>query len=342
MIGTAIVVAAAVVFTGAQPQLAHVGPDVFVVFGRPESIQIARSTDAAETFGSPVALPVAGKMALGRRRGPRVAATRRAVLVSAVIGSRGGGADGDILLYRSTDRGGTWSAPSRINDVAGAAREGMHAMAANASGVVVLAWLDLRERGTRISAAISRDHGATWGANQLVYASPGGSVCECCHPSVAIDERGSVAVMFRNNIDGHRDMFIAQSSAGGAFSPAAKLGTGSWALAACPMDGGGLTLVGGQTAVWRREGEVFLTHGSGPEERLGIGRDPVVAAYGDHRDIVWNDGSSVLLLRGAGEPASIGPGTYPAAVALSDRTVVAVESQGTVSVRAVSRQIARR
>jgi hypothetical protein len=338
MIGSALVLAAAVVFAGVQPQLAQIGPDVFVVFGRPDSIQIARSTDAAETFGSPVALPVSGKMALGRRRGPRVAATPRAVLVSAVIGSRGGGADGDVLLYRSTDHGKTWRAPIPINDVPGAAREGMHAMAANAAGVVVVAWLDLREPGTRIYAAISRDHGATWGRDQLVYASPGGSVCECCHPSVAIHERGSVAVMFRNNIDGHRDMFIAESSAGGTFSPASKLGTGSWALAACPMDGGGLTLVGGQTAVWRREGEVFLTHGSGPEQRLGVGRDPVIAAYGHHRDIVWNDGASVMLLRGTGEPASIGPGTYPAAVALSDRTAVAVESQGTVSVRAVARQ----
>jgi hypothetical protein len=337
VIGSAIVLAASVTFAGAQPQLAAAGSAVFVVFGRPDSIQVARSTDAAETFGPPVALPVSGKMALGRRRGPRVAATRQAVLVSAVIGQRGGGADGDVLLYRSTDLGRSWSIPLAINDVPGAAREGMHAMAASEAGTVVIAWLDLRERGTRVYAAVSRDHGATWARNQLVYTSPSGSVCECCHPSAAVGDRGEIAVMFRNNIDGHRDMFVAESRDGRSFAPAVKLGTGSWALAACPMDGGALTLARGRAAVWRREGDVFLSDGASPERRLGSGRDPVIAAFGAERAIAWNDSASVWLRRSAGEPIAVGPGAYPAIVALADRTVVATESQGSVSIRAIAR-----
>ena len=44
-----------------------------------------------------------------------------------------------------------------MNDVSGAAREGMHGLGANASGLVVVAWLDLREKGTRVYAAVSRD-----------------------------------------------------------------------------------------------------------------------------------------------------------------------------------------
>ena len=337
MIGFAAVVAAAVTFSGTQPQLAAVGSEVFLVFGRPDSIQVARSTDAAETFGKPAALPVSGKMALGRRRGPRVAATRHAVLVSAVIGQRGGGGDGDILLYRSTDHGKTWSVPLPINDVPGAAREGMHAMAANEAGTVVVAWLDLRERGTRIYAAVSRDHGATWSKDQLVYTSPSGSVCECCHPSVAVSDRGAVAIMFRNNVDGLRDMFVAESADGATFAPARKLGTGSWALAACPMDGGGLTLAGSLTTVWRRGDGIFLSSASVAERRLATGRDAVVAAAGSHTDVAWQEGPSVRLLRAAAGAIDVGPGTFPALLAFRDRTIVAAEDKGTVWVRVMQR-----
>jgi hypothetical protein len=337
VIASAAVLAAAVTFAGTQPQLAAAGSEIFVVFGRPDSIQVARSTDGVKTFGQPVALPVPGKMALGKRRGPRVAATRQAVLVSAVIGQRGGGADGDILFYRSIDHGKTWSVPVPINDVTGAAREGMHAMAANEAGTVVVAWLDLRERGTRIYAAISHDHGITWSKNQPVYASPSGSVCECCHPSVAIGDRGAIAVMFRNNIAGQRDMFVVESSDGRTFGAATKLGTGSWELAACPMDGGSLSLANGRTAVWRREDSVFLSSPDEAERRLGLGRDPVVAVAGSQRDIAWQEGATLRLLRGPSPAIDIGPGTFPALLALGNRTVVASEDKGTVSVRTVSR-----
>jgi hypothetical protein len=337
VIASAAVLAAVVTFSGTQPQLAAAGSEVFVVFGRPDGIQVARSTDAAETFGQPVALPVSGKMALGRRRGPRVAATRQAVLVSAVIGQRGGGADGDILFYRSTDHGKTWSAPVPINDVPGAAREGMHAMAANEAGTVVVAWLDLRERGTRIYAAVSRDHGATWSKNQLVYTSPSGSVCECCHPSVSVSDRGAVAIMFRNNVEGLRDMFVAESADGATFAPVRKLGTGSWALAACPMDGGGLTLAGSLTTVWRREDGIFLSSARVAERRLATGRDAAVAAAGSHTDVAWQEGSSVRLLRDPAGAVEVGLGTFPALLAFRDRTVVAAEDKSTVWVRVMQR-----
>ena len=196
----AILLAAGIAtFTGVQPQLAAGGGAVYVTFAAGNVISVARSTDAGATFASPVALPEAGRLALGKRRGPRVAATAQAVVVAAVAGARGGGADGDLVLYRSTDQGRTWTAPIVVNDVPGAAREGMHGLAANASGVVVLAWLDLRQKGTRIYAAVSHDHGATWSPDRLVYTSPSGSVCECCHPSVAVADDGRVAVMFRNH-----------------------------------------------------------------------------------------------------------------------------------------------
>jgi hypothetical protein len=330
--------AAALVLAGVQPQLAAGDGVVYLVFGQGDTISVARSADAGETFGTPSRLPASGKLALGMRRGPRIAATGRAVLVSAVLGARGGGADGDIMLFRSTDRGDTWSAPTVINDVPGSAREGMHAMAASPSGLAVVAWLDLRERGTRIYAAVSRDHGATWAPDTLVYASPSGSVCECCHPSVAIAADGRVAIMFRNNLAGHRDMYAVWSGDGRTFTSAVKLGSGSWTLAACPMDGGGVTARGdGVVAVWRREEDVFLSTPATPEQRLGAGRDAVVAELDGHRDIAWSSPAGVVIQRGSAAPIVLGPGRFPTLLTLGNRSVVAWEDKGSITLRAIPR-----
>ena len=338
MFGFSLLLAAATVaFAGSQPQLAAAGNRLYLVFGQGNVISVAESINGGETFGTPSALPVPGKMSLGMHRGPRVAATSNAVLVAAVAGAQLGGADGDVLLFRSTDRGRTWTTPVTVNDIPGSAREGLHALAATPSGFVVVAWLDLREKGTRIYAAVSRDHGATWTPDTLIYASPSGPVCECCHPSVAIGADGRVAIMFRNNLAGQRDMYLAESKDGVTFSPASKLGTNSWTLNACPMDGGAVAFnAEGVVSIWRREGDVFLTTARVPERRLGAGRDPVVAQFENHQDVAWSAPDGVVLERG-GALIKVGPGRFPSIVSTRDHTVVAWEHDGQVMVRTVRR-----
>ena len=147
-----------------------------------------------------------------------------------------------------------------------------------------------------------------------------------------------MAVMFRNNLDGHRDMYVTRSSDGVAFSQAAKLGTGSWLLDACPMDGGGLVFDGRDiTAVWRRENDVYLTTATVPELRLGRGRDPVVAQAGAHRDIAWTSAEGVHLVQGRQAPIVVGQGRFPAILALPAATIVAWEHQGRVQVQRMTR-----
>jgi hypothetical protein len=143
-----------------QPQLAARGRHVALAFGAGNSIYSSGSADSGRTFGPPVLVSSIGRLALGMHRGPRVVYARRAIVVSAVVGRLGRGRDGDLMAWRSTDDGRSWSAPIRVNDVAGAAREGLHAMAAGAA-VVFAAWLDLRETGTRVYGSTSRDGGAT-------------------------------------------------------------------------------------------------------------------------------------------------------------------------------------
>ena len=325
-------------FPGVQPHLTSIGDRVYLTFGQDNVISVVASADGGVTFASPVRISVPGRVSLGMHRGPRVAATDKAVLVAVIAAAKGGGVDGDLLLYRSVDNGVTWASPMVINDVPAAAREGLHALTATPNGLVVLAWLDLREKGTRIYTAVSRDHGVTWSADRQAYASPSGSVCECCHPSVAIDAGGSVAIMFRNSLNGNRDLYVARSVDGVSYQAAQKAGTGSWKLDACPMDGGGVVFR--QTdlvSVWRREDGVYLNTLGAREQRIGTGRDPVIARAGQSVDVAWLAPSGIMLMRDGGTPTPMGAGRFPAIAATKRRTILAWEQAGAVTVVAVQR-----
>jgi len=327
-------------FDGRQPQIAAIEERVALTFGRDDRVYVATSADRGTTFGQPIVLPGNGRLSLGMRRGPRIAMTSRALIVAAVVGQKGGGADGDLLIWRSADGGNRWAGPEVLNDVPGAAREGMHALASNpTTGLVVAAWLDLRQKGTRIYAAVSKDHGATWAPDVLVYESPSGTVCQCCHPSVAIAADGTIAVMFRNSLDGNRDMYVTISKdAGRTFAAGRKQGSGSWQLEACPMDGGNLDWTDGRPAsVWRREGELYAVIDEGPERSLGPGVDPVMSVYQNTIDLAWTSPDGVMLRRGNHEPVLVDAGRFSAVLAQRDRTLVAWEHNGKVLVRTWAR-----
>jgi len=313
-------------FPGTQPQLAAADGRVGLVFGEGQAIFFAGSRDGGRTFSPPVAVPSQGRLALGRHRGPRVALTGGAVVVTAIMAA--GRDDGDLIAWRSTDEGRTWSAPVRLNGVAASAREGLHGMAA-AGDTVAVAWLDLRGTGTRIYTAVSHDGGATWSEDRLAYQSPSGTVCQCCHPSVAVSAKGEIAVLFRNAVEGARDLYLTRSGDGGrTFGPAARLGSGTWKLEACPMDGGGLAMDGrgAVLTVWRREADLFLARAGQPEERLGTGRDPVVAIGNEGTWwAAWraDEGLMIQDAKRAAPGRLAEGGQAPALLALSDGSLLA-------------------
>ena len=206
------------------------------------------------------------------------------------------------------DGGATWTAGATINDAPKSAREGLHAMAGDGKGNVFVTWLDLRNKGTELWSATSRDGGKTWSANGLVYKSPDGHICECCHPSAAMDAQGRIAVMWRNWLGGSRDMYAAISSdRGKTFAPAKKLGTGTWKLNGCPMDGGAIALDsdGKALTAWRREKTAFAAAGSGAEQQLADSAlQPVVVAGKHGPYYLWESGGGLMLKKGAG---TLGP-----------------------------------
>ena len=284
-----------------QPQVA-VSPkdEVYVAFGRNGSFYCAAALDGGKTFGRPVLVGSLEKPALGRRRGPRVAAGSHGVVISAISH-----ADGNLVSWHSVDRGKTWSAARRINSTTNSAREGLHAMTGDGREKVYAAWLDLRNGKTELWGAASQDGGSTWGENRLIYKSPGGSICECCHPSLAVDGRGRVWAMWRNSLDGARDMYASVSDDGGkSFSEARKLGSGTWTLKACPMDGGQMAFdaEGRLLTVWRRDKAILAANGM--DERLlsAQGLQPVIGVGGGAVFRLWQQGKQLMLKKDSDEP----------------------------------------
>lgn len=239
------------------------------------------------------------------RRGPRIAVTEDAVVVTAIGGKQGRGRDGDLQAWSSADHGETWTGPMIVNDAHDSAREGLHGMAAGSDGSIWCVWLDLREKRTEVYASKSQDGGATWKSDIRVYRSPDGNVCECCHPSVAVTET-SVHVMFRNSLAGNRDLYLASSlDHGKTFSPAKKLGEGAWKLDACPMDGGMLAIApdGSLTTIWRRGKEIFTVNDRAEKEHsLGPGEQPWIAMASSGPIYVWTAGrEGDLMIQKSGD-----------------------------------------
>lgn len=329
--GTAVrtVVTTAQVAGASEPQAAvGAGKRVYVAFGAGDALYASVSTDGGTTYGAPVPVGGAGLLSLGMRRGPRIVAAPKGAVITATYSRKGNGSDGDLMAWRTVDGGKNWLGPTVINDVPGAAREGLHAMAVAPDGTIACAWLDLREKGTQVFAAFSRDGGKTWGRNARVYRSPDGNVCECCHPSLAYGPDNRLYVMWRNWLGGSRDMYLSSTGDGGrTFAPARKLGTGTWPLDACPMDGGALAFSnGGITTFWRREADMYVARASGAqarEEKVGAGQQGWVAATGRGTYLVWLRGRSGAPLV-ALTPAS----TNPLALADSAQDPVIVAGGG--------------
>ena len=139
----------------------------------------------------------------------------------------------------------------------------------------------------------------------------------------------------RNWLAGARDMYLTTSSDGGKnFSPAQKLGEGSWKLDACPMDGGSLVIgAGGEVAsVWRRETTVYYARPGEREIPLGEGRSPMMSRQGSATYVVWEERSTIKLgWPGSAIVTNVGEGRHPQVLALPNgRVVVAWEKDGRV------------
>jgi hypothetical protein len=318
-----------IIAAGVQPQIAIDNEGVIrIIYGYGDSIYCTTSVDEGTTFSDIQPVGVVPEMHLGMSRGPQIASSKNFTLVTAMD------RNGDIHTFRLDHQSGIWEKTGLINDLPGSAPEGLMDIAADQEDHFYAVWLDIRnDRRNKISYAFTTDRGMTWSKNQIVYQSPDKTVCECCKPNIAVSD-SRICIMFRNWLDGSRDLYLMQSdNNGSSFGNAMKLGVGTWKLNACPMDGGGLTVGGNKKVltVWQRAGIIFYAEPDRAEWQIGTGRNCSITDP-EHPVITWQDGNKLKALElNEHRESVIGEGSFIKAIRTGDDKILfAWEKKGLI------------
>lgn len=247
-----------------------------------------------------------------------------------------------VRFARSLDGGRHFSAPITVHRDLGEITHGFDALAVDAAGRPVVAWIDARDHaaamrdgtsyaGLAVRYAWSDDRGATFQPERKLADHS----CECCRLAVARAPDGQVAVLFRA-ISGSdvRDHAYAELPTDGSAPRVARATFSDWQVAACPEQGPGLAFgaEGARHAVWfeAAHGPALwygrLDPGQAPRHLLKLGaggaRHPDVAASGRSVWVVWNqvgaDGYALMLRSSVDGGATF---TAPRAIATSTAAV---------------------
>jgi len=311
---------------GQQPQIARdAAGRIRVVFGRNDSIFCSASANQGKSFSVPVLVGKVAQMHLGMARGPQLASSAHYSVVTAMD------KEGNIHCFMLDHSKGQWQNKGLVNDIKASAPEGLMNIACDDKDNFYAVWLDLRlnKRNNIFFTSLPAGHDK-WLKNILVYRSPDEHVCECCRPSVAV-KGSNVAIMFRNWLNGSRDLYLATSTdKGRTFNNAVKLGTGTWKLNACPMDGGGLNFNADNSinTTWQRQGVVYYCKPGDSEKELGKGRDCSISNDKDETLVAWTSGDEIKyrnMLTNA--ETLVGKGSYLKTLLLPGKKVLCVWEQ---------------
>ena len=304
---------------GAAPSLAADKNYAYLVYASGDTIKFCSSNNKGKNFSDPMIAAVLPQLSIGGNRGPQIEATKDNLIIAAADKT------GNIYTFIKNKNEGQWKKGGRINDVPDIAKEAFVSLASNEEGELYAVWLDLRNNNkNKIVGAKSIDGGKSWLKNTIIYSSPDGTVCECCKPSVKMKNK-TVAVMFRNWLNGNRDLFLIRSVDGGmSFGKAQQLGEGSWKLNACPMDGGGLVIKNNNTitTVWRREGDIYTCEAGQKEKKIATGKQCTIAGDKTNNFISYVNNGKVYCIKPGGNVIEFGSGSYPQLAIINEETAV--------------------
>jgi hypothetical protein len=298
---------------GEQPQISvDTRGLIRFVFGEKDKIMYSISNDNGKTFSDPVSIAEVNEMHLGMTRGPQLASSKDFSVVTAMDKK------GNIHSFKLNHKSGKWINMENVNDVNESAPEGLMSLGADDHNNFYAVWLDLRDERKNNICFSSMNSASEWSQNKYIYKSPDSHVCECCKPSIKV-KGNTIAIMFRNWLNGSRDLYLTTSANGGKdFTSAQKLGNGTWLLKGCPMDGGGLTIDSRNEirTAWQREGQVFYAEPGKLEQRIGEGRH--VGMTG--KIVTWERGSDLIIKVIDQAEQKIGEGTALKVLELKDKT----------------------
>lgn len=303
---------------GQMPSLASDGTgEIYLVYGNEDSIFYTSSHDEGKTFSKPSLVRVLPGLAASHTRGPQIGVTNGGLVITACT------EPGNVYSF-VLDKKGKLLKQTQVNDVDTLAKENLMAMSSDGDNVFTV-WLDVRNGRNEIYGSRSTDGGKNWSKNIRIYHSPDSTVCECCKPSVVV-KGSNVHVMFRNWLHGNRDLYLISSNDGGKkFGDAQKLGNGSWALNACPMDGGGLAVDNNAVnTVWNREGKIYADKAGEQEVKIGEGRSCNIASIDGRNVYAWVENKQVIYLDSDNNKHVLGKGQLPVIKSINRNTAICV------------------
>lgn len=310
-----------IIATGRMPAIAKdEAGNIQLVYGSGDSIMYASSKDKGISFSTPVLVDTLNGLVASATRGPQITATKDGIAIIAVNN------DGNIFSYYKNETG-KWMNAAKINDADTTNKEGFLGLSSDGQNNLFAIWPDLRnDMQNKIYGARSADGGKTWSKNIMVYTSPDSSVCECCKPSVVMQDQ-HVYVMFRNWLHGNRDLYLIESlDAGNTFGEAQKLGNDNWPLNGCPMDGGGIAINnnGAAQTVWRRENKIYSCEPGSAEIEIAEGKSCTVETVNNKNIYAFTDNGNIYCLLPGAQKQLLGKGSLPILKSISDNQVICI------------------
>jgi hypothetical protein len=263
---------------GIQPQTAVASDgSVHLVYFKGDPAEgdlfYARSKDG-ERFSTPIQVnSVSGTaVAVGNIRGARIALGRKGRVFVVWNGSAKAGdpaaGRSPMFFSRLNDRGMAFE-PQRNLIHSAYGIDGGGGIAAGARGRVYVFWHApvpgrKGEENRRVWVTRSDDDGRTFDQEHIAWNGPTGA-CGCCSLNAAVDQSGTVYVLFRSaEAMVHRDMYLLESTDRGATFHGADIS--KWNVGYCVMSSE--AFASGRTgtfAAWETEKRVhFGSIGSGP------------------------------------------------------------------------------
>jgi hypothetical protein len=166
------------------------------------------------------------------------------------------------FYYTSLDPGAKAFAP--VRNINGTPSEGF-SLAADDKGTVAACWLS-----GKLYANVSHDGGKTFGPRLEI--DPAYDPCNCCTTSTVFGADGKLAVLYREETNNERDMWLVLWDQGRSQASRTRISTTLWKIDACPMTYYTVSRNGdGFKAVWPTKGEIYFARLDGKGKLLPPG-----------------------------------------------------------------------
>ncbi len=238
-----------------KPVVARIDVDgtIHVLYDSAAGPQYVRSKNNGKTFDPPI--PVAGEesrkaglefegcdMAVGKAGRVHVALSTNAWKLKLPQEEWG-------FYYTSLEAGTTGFAP--VRNINRKPSEGF-SLAADDKGNVTACWLS-----GKLYANVSHDDGKTFG--RQVEIAPSFDPCNCCTTSAAYGAGGMLAVLYREETNNERDMFLVLWDQDHSHVSRTRISSTLWKIDGCPMTYYAISRnEGGFVAVWPTRGQVYF------------------------------------------------------------------------------------